>query len=193
MRIIKYPHPTLRHKSKPLKRVDRELIQIVGQMFEFMYKYDGIGLAANQVDLPYRLFVLNVEGKPEAKDAEYVFINPVITQRKGMVEREEGCLSFPEIYAPVRRPESIVITAYNLAGQEVTYKLDGLFGRAAQHELDHLDGVLFIDHLTPTAQLKVRPALEDLERQFAGEQERGVIPAPAQLATRLAELEQLRT
>jgi peptide deformylase len=193
VQIIKYPHPTLRHKSKPLRRVDRELRNIVAGMFDLMYQHNGVGLAANQVDLPYRLFILNVEGDPERKDAEYVFINPVINQRKGMVEREEGCLSFPGIYAPVRRPETVEVTAYNLAGQEVTYQLDGMFARAAQHESDHLDGLLFIDRLTPAHSLAIKEDLADLEREFEGSRSRGLIPADNLVAARLAELEQLRT
>lgn len=193
MRIVKYPHPTLRHKSKPLRKVDRELMTIVRQMFDLMYEHRGVGLAANQVDLPYRLFILNPDNEESGRDGELVFINPVITQRKGMVEQEEGCLSFPEIYAPVRRPEKVTVTAYNLAGQEVTYHLDGLLARAVQHESDHLDGVVFIDHLTPANRLKVKEALADLERQFHGDRQRGLIPTDDRLQARLAELEQLRT
>ena len=193
MRIVKYPHPTLRHKSKPLRRVDRELVTIVRQMFELMYEHRGVGLAANQVDLPYRLFILNPENEDDNKDGELVFINPVITQRKGMVEQDEGCLSFPEIYAPVRRPDKITITAYNLAGEEVTYNADGLLARAAQHEYDHLDGVLFIDRLTPANRLKIKEALADLDREFQGDRQRGLIPGDDRLSARLAELEQLRS
>ena len=193
MQIIKYPHPTLRHKSKPLRRVDRELATIIAQMFDLMYEHRGIGLAANQVDLPYRLFILNLEGDPSQKECELVFINPVITERKGMIEREEGCLSFPEIWAPVRRAEKVKITAYNLAGQEVTYQADGMLARAAQHELDHLDGVVFIDHLSPTNRLAVKESLSDLEREFEGDRSRGLIPDDPLVAARLAELEQLRT
>jgi peptide deformylase len=191
--IIKYPHPTLRHKSKPLRRVDHELRAIVQQMFALMYEHSGIGLAANQVDLPYRLFILNTESNPAAKASEFVFINPVITQRKGIIDREEGCLSFPEIYAPVRRSEKVTMAAYNLAGQEMTYELDGLLARAAQHELDHLDGVLFIDRLSPAHRLAIKESLEDLEREFAGDRSRGLIPTEDLMAARLADLESLRT
>jgi peptide deformylase len=193
VRIIKYPHPTLRHKSKPLRRVDRELISIVRQMFELMEGHRGVGLAANQVDLPYRLFVLQLDKESDHKGGELVFINPVITQRKGMVEQEEGCLSFPELYAPVRRPERITISAYDLAGEEVTYDVGGLFARAAQHEYDHLEGVLFIDRLSETNRLKVKEPLADLVREFEGDRQRGLIPGDEHVAARLAELEQLRT
>jgi len=162
-------------------------------MFELMYEHHGIGLAANQVDLPYRLFILNLESDPARKDLEFVFINPVITDRKGTVEQEEGCLSFPEIYAPVRRSEKIKIAAYNLAGQEVTYEADGMLARAAQHELDHLDGIQFIDRLSPANRLAIKEALADLEQEFEGDQSRGLIPEAPRMAARLAELEQLRT
>ena len=94
----------------------------VREMFDLMYAQKGIGLAANQVDLPYRFFILNTEGDPE-KGQEFVFLNPVIGKRSGTEEAEEGCLSFPEIYAPVKRSAKIVISAYNLAGEEVNYEL----------------------------------------------------------------------
>ena len=131
------------------RRVDSELQKIVSEMFDLMYEQKGIGLAANQVDLPYRLFLINLEGDPE-KAEEHVFLNPVIEKRSGAAEAEEGCLSFPEIYAPVKRPEKVTISAYNLSGQEIRMELNGLFARAVQHEYDHLDGVLFIDRLSPS-------------------------------------------
>ena len=193
MRIIKYPHPTLRRKSKDLRRVDAEIKRIVRQMLDLMYAAKGIGLSANQVDLPYRLFVVNPSGEPTAVDQEYVFINPVISRRTGTAEGEEGCLSFPSIYARVKRPEKIAISAYNLAGEEVNYELDGLFARAVQHEYDHLDGTLFIDRLSPSNLAAIRDELDDLIREFEGERSRGVIPAEEQIAARLEELERLRT
>jgi peptide deformylase len=157
-----------------------------------MYVQKGVGLAANQVDLPYRFFIINPEGDPE-KGQEYVFLNPVILKRSGTEEAEEGCLSFPEIYAPVKRSAKITVSAYNLAGEEVTYELNGLMARAVQHENDHLDGVLFIDRLSSTGLLSVKQALADLEQQYQGDRERGIVPDDGQIASRLAELEQLRT
>jgi len=193
LQIVQYPHPTLRHVSKPLRRVDAELHKIVREMFDLMYQAKGVGLAANQVDLPYRLFVINLEADPAKRDLEYVFINPVITARKGSAEAEEGCLSLPGLYGDVRRPEKVTLNAYNLAGKELTIDLDGLFARAAQHEIDHLDGVLFIDRLSPTGVIAAKPAIEDFETSFAGSQSRGEIPSNAAIASRLAELEKLRT
>ena len=110
-----------------------------------------------------------------------------------MAESDEGCLSFPGIYAPVKRPERIAISAYNLAGEEGHYELDGLRARAAQHEYDHLDGKLFIDRLSESHLLAIQDALDDLVRQFEGERQRGIIPADPQIAARLDELENLRT
>ena len=193
MQIIKYPHPTLRHKSKPLRRVDAELKKMIGQMFELMYEHKGIGLAANQVDLPYRMLLINVTGDAAAGDEEHVFINPVITHRKGSAEDREGCLSFPEIFAPVVRPEKIQVNAYALNGEEFVYELDGLLARAVQHEADHLDGVLFIDRLSPANRLAVKEDLAALEREFCTYRGRGQIPDDAQIAARLAELESVRT
>jgi peptide deformylase len=166
---------------------------MVREMFDLMYEANGIGLAANQVDLPYRLFVLNLKSDPNLPEEEHVFLNPVVTSRKGMAEGEEGCLSIPGLYAQVKRPERVTLNAYNLSGEEVNLELDGLFARAVQHEIDHLDGVLFIDRLSPTSVIEVRDALEDFEAQFVGQRERGEIPDSETIVKRLAELEQLRT
>ena len=142
MEIIKYPHPTLRYRSKPLKRIDSALRETVAEMFQLMYEAQGIGLAANQVDLPYRLFVLNVH-EERSKDYEMVFINPVISRPRDPDQKEEGCLSLPGVYAQVRRPASIHVTALNLAGEPIDAEFDGLLARAIQHETDHLDGILY--------------------------------------------------
>jgi len=195
LRIVNYPHPTLARASKPLKRVDAGLHKMVREMFDLMYskEHQGVGLAANQVDLPYRLFVINLSSDPALKDEEFVFINPVLSQPKGSEEREEGCLSLPGLFAQVRRPEKVTVQAYNLQGEEVCYELDDLFARVAQHETDHLDGVLFIDRLAPTARLAVREVLDGFEAEFAGMRERREIPSDAEIFARLEELERERT
>ncbi len=193
VQIIKYPHPTLRHKSKPLKRVDKELKQIIAEMFELMYSNQGIGLASNQVNLPYRLFVMNIKGDPAEEGEARVFINPVVTRKNGSDEAQEGCLSFPEIWAPVRRPEKIVVSAYGIDGQEFTYEMDGLYARAVQHEIDHLDGVVFIDRLSQANQLAVREDLDELIREFESSQRLGALETDEQIAARLEELEAART
>ncbi len=188
MKIIDFPHPTLRYKSKPLRRVDAELRQTVREMFDLMYEARGVGLAANQVDLPVRLFIVNLEAEP-GKGEEMVFLNPVVTRPKGQVEMEEGCLSLPGLYARVRRPERVHISAFNLAGQEIEADLEGMLARVVQHELDHLDGVLFIDRLTEGGKLEVRPELEEFEETFLNRRERGEILSDDAIATRLAEIE----
>lgn len=191
--VIHYPHPTLRHVSKPLKRVDAELKQYIAEMFELMYKFEGVGLAANQVDLPYRVFVANVEGDPNATDAECVFINPVILRGSGQAEREEGCLSIPGVYAPVTRKEKVTVQAYNLAGEEVAGDFEGLFARIVQHEIDHLDGRLFIDRIEPLRRADLEGQLQEFEIDFNSKRAVGEMPTDEQIAARIAELEQLRT
>ena len=191
MKVIRYPHPTLRHLSKPLKRIDAELHQIVRRMFELMYEHRGVGLAANQVDLPYRLFIVNLAGKP-GEGEERVFINPVLTKPRGLAEAEEGCLSLPELYSQVKRAEKITLDAFDLQGQAVKLELDGLFARVAQHETDHIDGKLFIDRLSTTGELQVRDVLRRFEEDFAARRAHGEIPSDAEIAARLAELEKLQ-
>ncbi len=166
---------------------------MVEEMFELMYEARGIGLAANQVDLPYRMFVLNLQSDPELKEEEHVFLNPVVTHRKGTAQREEGCLSLPELFSEVTRPEKVKVNAFDLVGNELTLELDGLFARAVQHEVDHLDGVLFIDRLSETLVADIKEPLEDFELDFKSRREQGGIADDATIAARLAELERLRT
>ena len=193
LRIVQFPHPTLLRPSKPLRRVDAGLHKLVAEMFDLMYKHNGCGLAANQVDLPYRLFVVNTTGKAAEKDQEQVFINPVLSKHKGMEEDEEGCLSLPGLYAPVRRPDKVTISGYNLAGEQVTFNATGLFARVVQHEADHLDGILIIDRLTPTGRIAVKELLAEFETEFYQRRDRGEIPDDRSISARLAELEELRT
>ncbi len=192
LKIVQYPHPALRHVSKPLKRVDAELRETIAQMFKLMYEAKGVGLAANQVDLPYRLFVVNLQSDP-AKAEEQVFINPVLSRPKGSAEAEEGCLSLPGLYAQVKRSEKITVDAYNLAGEPVHFEADGLLARVLQHETDHINGKLFIDRLGTAAELEVRDVVREFEIQFASQQQRGELPSDAEIASRLEELEKLRT
>jgi peptide deformylase len=190
--IVIYPHPALRHKSKPLKRLDAEVRRVVQEMFETMYTAKGIGLAANQVDLPYRLFIVNEKGDPAEKDFERVFINPVLSNKKGMGEEEEGCLSLPCLYRQVKRPEQVTVAAYDLSGKPFRFDLDGLLARIVQHENDHLDGVLFTDRLSVTQKADVRQALEEFEVEYQQKRSQGQFPEDAAIAARLAELEAAR-
>ena len=143
MQIVQYGHPVLRWKSKPIQSINEQLRSTVREMFELMYSAKGIGLAANQVGLPYRFFVVNVTADPAEKDEEFVFLNPRISRRKGATAGEEGCLSLPGLYANVERAEEIVVEAYDLDGEIFEMELDELPARVVQHECDHLDGVLY--------------------------------------------------
>jgi peptide deformylase len=189
VQIVTYPHPTLRHASQPLRRVDAELRRIVGEMFELMYTSKGVGLAANQVDLPVRLFVVNEKGDPAAKQLERVFINPVLSRRKGLVEGEEGCLSLPGLYGQVPRAEKIFVNAFDLAGNEIKEEVSDMLARVVQHETDHLDGVLFIDRLSSTGRLALKEPLDEFELIFERQRERGEVPDDAALAELRAEWE----
>src|SRR5260370_31242158 len=114
MKIVNYPHPALRCKAVPLTAIDKRIHLYVGTMFELLYEGRGLGLAGPQVVLPYRLFIMNLKADPLLKEEEKVFINPVIGERKGSVEGEEGCLSFPGLFQKVRRAQTSRFQAYNL-------------------------------------------------------------------------------
>ena len=188
MKIVEYPHPTLRHKSKPLKKIDADLRRTVAEMFHLMYEAEGIGLAANQVDLPYRLFVLNLSEERTQED-EMVFINPVISRGKEPDEKEEGCLSIPGVYASVRRPTSIHISALDLTGRPLEADCRGLLARAIQHETDHLDGILFIDRLVETTQKEVQDDLDRFKLKFQQDRDENNIPPDDTILRRLEEIE----
>lgn len=177
MEIVPYPHPALRFKSQPVREIDAALRKIVDEMFALMYASKGIGLAANQVALPIRLFVLNLSADPQEKDQEQVFINPVLGKRRGTVEGEEGCLSFPGLYGDVKRYADIAVEAFNIQGQPFQQRLTGLAARAVQHESDHLDGVLFIDRMTDGARDPLTLPVLKLEEQFRLDQAAGRWPS----------------
>ena len=187
LKIVQYPHPALRYKSKPITRVDSELRSIVGQMFELMYAAKGIGLAANQVNLPLRLFIINTKGDREAGE-ELVFVNPVLSAPKGSDEAEEGCLSLVGVNAMVARPEQIHVTAYDLAGNEIDMTVDGLLAKAIQHETDHLDGVMFIDRISESSRKQIEGELEDFNIDHRNQQSTGEIPTDEAIAKRLDEI-----
>ena len=189
MHVVYYPHPALRWRSKPVTEINAPLRSTVQAMFDLMYESRGIGLAANQVALPYRLFVVNVTGDPNERDEEHVFINPEIVRRKGSAEGEEGCLSLPELYGPVRRADQIVVQAFDLKGREFEMALDDLPARVIQHESDHLDGVLFPDRMTETARRELQLRLDEFEAVFRHRQSIGEVPSDDALRKQLKALE----
>ena len=188
MEIVYFPHPTLRHKSKPIKKVNRALKSMVEEMFELMYAANGIGLAANQVDLPFQLFVINTSGDKAAGE-ELVFVNPVISQPKGTESADEGCLSMPGINGQVSRPSSIHVSAYDLSGNEIDITATGLLARAIQHEFDHLNGVLFVDRVSDSEKKQIDLELDEFRLEFEANQSSGAIASDDQIKQRLLELE----
>ena len=160
LQIVPHPHPALRRKSRELVRIDAEVRDIVQQMFQLMYAARGVGLAANQVGLPYRLFVINPEGDPDQKDQEFVFINPRITRKKGSEDDEEGCLSLPEIHGTVTRATELVIDAFDLSGRQFEMQLEDFPARIIQHEYDHIEGILFTDLLNPLKKKLIQKRLK---------------------------------
>jgi peptide deformylase len=173
VKVLKYPHPLLKCKCKPLQKINQDLRDIVAEMFEIMYAAEGVGLAANQVGLPFQLFVMNSTGNKETKEEEYVFINPVILKKTGNVSDNEGCLSFPEIHADVIRSESIEVESISLSGEEQHFQWKDRLARIVQHEMDHLNGTCFVERVTATAAIEIRSELDDLVTVFEGDQRLG--------------------
>ena len=166
LRIVPYNHPALRFASRPVATIDESLRATVRAMFDLMYSANGIGLAANQVGLPYRLFILNLASDPGKPEEERVFLNPEIVKRHSAIVGEEGCLSFPGLYANVQRARKIKVQAFDLSGQPFDVEADDLLSRAIQHEYDHVDGTLFIDRLTPDLREKVDAKVHGFEVGF---------------------------
>jgi peptide deformylase len=185
LEIVNYPHPALRYASRPVTQIDDVLRATVRAMFDLMYAAKGVGLAANQVALPFRFFVLNLTADPEKQDEEKVFINPEIVKRHSQIEDEEGCLSLPGLYAKVRRARTIRVRAYDLEGNLVEHNADELFSRAVQHEADHLEGKLFIDYLEPIVLRSAEEKLRAFEEGYREAQRGGVIPDDTELLRRL--------
>jgi len=178
--VITYPHPTLRYVSKPIQRVERELRDVIAEMFRLMYEHKGVGLAANQIGVPLRLFVMNETGK-QGQGQELVFLNPVVTKPRGNEEMEEGCLSLPGVNANVVRPKTISFNAYTMSGEEVRGDIGGYMARIIQHEVDHLDGVLFIDRLTDSARKSIDNELFVLETEYESRQRTGSLKGNQEL------------
>ena len=162
--ILRFPDARLRTKAKPIEEVTDELRHFIDDMFETMYDAPGIGLAATQVDFHKQLLIVDVS---EDKNEPYCFINPVITHEEGEEVCQEGCLSVPEFYADVSRAEKIKVKALDRDGKEFEVEAEGLFAVCIQHEIDHLNGKLFVDYLSPLKQKRLRKKMEKLAKQRA--------------------------
>jgi peptide deformylase len=187
MKIVHYPHPALRHVARPLTAINKRVERCITEMLDLMYEGKGLGLAGPQVALPYQIFVMNLE--PEQRDHAKAYINPVIMERKGSVEGEEGCLSFPGLFGKVRRAKTIRFQAYNLKSQLEEGVVSDLEARVWQHEVDHLHGELFIDKMGPISKMASRGEVKKFEREFRRAQERGDIQPDAEIKRILEELE----
>jgi peptide deformylase len=166
LQVIYYPDPRLRKKSEPVKVFDDQLRATAHRMLELMRQHEGVGLAAPQVGLNIRLFVVNATGKPED---DKIYVNPVLSDADGDEESEEGCLSLPEIKVSIRRPTvRVKMTAQDLDGQKFEEIGEGFITRIWQHENDHLNGVLITDRMGPVAKLAYRKKLKELEDRFGG-------------------------
>lgn len=192
IQVVHYPHPALRYTSKPIRRVDAELRDIAAQMLDLMYEHEGVGLAANQVALPLRMFVLNPKGK-RGEGEELVVINPELQMPKGTECDREGCLSLPGLFGEVRRAKQIRLSAYDLQGNPIERTLDGFLARVVQHEYDHLNGKFFFDRMTEEQRRELEPGLDELETFYQSRQSTGEWPADDELVKQLAKWEERYT
>ncbi len=164
LKILEFPDPRLRTKADPVENVDDELRTLIGDMFETMYAAPGIGLAATQVDVHRRLLVTDVS--PD-KSEPYVLINPVILEKDGVTVTDEGCLSVPGYYEEVERAEHIRVRFLDRDGNEQEMEANGLLAVCIQHEMDHLEGKLFVDYLSEAKRQRIRKKLQKERRHAA--------------------------
>jgi peptide deformylase len=165
LEILEFPDSRLRTKAKPVVEVDKQTRSLIDDMFETMYAAPGIGLAATQINVHQRLLVIDIS---EDRSDPMVFINPdVSVLDTDLAEYDEGCLSVPGFYEPVNRPRRISVTALDRNGERFTRELDGLLATCLQHEIDHLNGKLFIDYISSLKRQRIRKKLEKSHREQA--------------------------
>jgi len=172
--ILEYPDPRLRTRAQPVARVDADLRRLIDDMLETMYAAPGIGLAATQVNVHLRLLVADVS---EDKDTPLVFINPEVVAREEVGVMQEGCLSVPGFFEDVNRAQRIRVRALDRDGKTFEMDAEGLLAVCVQHEIDHLDGKLFVDYLSELKRTRIRKKLEKDQRQRALDGARPRTPA----------------
>ena len=177
--VVKYGTPVLRQKGARVETITPTIKKLIADMLETMYAYKGIGLAAQQVGVPVQLTVIDVRGatdRPSSLEVKgqpveiadlmpLVLINPQITPVGSPVKGPEGCLSFPEIYAEITRPDVVDVKALDAKGHPLEFRCSGLLSRAVQHETDHLHGILFLDRMDKRTKEELRPELEQLQAE----------------------------
>src|SRR5947209_6679760 len=164
LRLILYPDPRLKKKSQPVTVFDEDLKKTALRMFELMREHEGVGLAAPQVGVNIRLFVVNATGKPED---DKIYVNPMLSDADGDEEAEEGCLSLPDIKVAIRRPtQRVKMQALDLEGKPFEEIGEGFITRIWQHENDHLNGILITDRMGPVAKMMYRKKLKEMEDDF---------------------------
>jgi peptide deformylase len=164
LEILEFPDPRLRTKAKAVKEVTGKLISLADRMLEAMYEAPGIGLAATQVNFHQRMIVLDVS---EEKKSPLILINPTLEEQEGEIETSEGCLSVPGFWEPVVRSSRIMINAINREGNPFTMEAEDVLAVCIQHEMDHLEGKLFVDYISPTKRQLIRKKLQKLQKQRA--------------------------
>jgi len=166
LNILYFPDPRLRNVARPVKQVDDAIRKLADDMLETMYAAPGIGLAATQVNVDKRVIVIDVS---EDKGQPLYLINPEILELEGVEEMEEGCLSVPGVYEPVQRADQVRLRALDRDGQSFEMQANGLLAVCIQHEIDHLDGKLFVDYLSQLKRTRIRKKMEKEQRQSAPE------------------------
>ena len=159
LRVLRYPAPALREHAARIKEINTFLRELSERMSELMRQEKGVGLAATQVGWPFRFMLINTTAEPGKVET---FINPVILAKRGKLFEEEGCLSVPGVFAKVHRAEIVTVRATLPSGETVEMEAQGLIARAWQHEIDHLDGTLFVDRLSPAAKIVIEPKLQEM-------------------------------
>ena len=164
LNVLIYPDERLRTVCQPVAEINDEIRKIVDDMFETMYKEEGIGLAAQQVNIQQRIITIDLDSE---NSNQIVLINPEILESSGETGIEEGCLSIPGFRGLVPRKEKVTVKALNRDGNEFTLEADGLLAICIQHEIDHLNGVLFVDYLSPLKRNRIKEKLIKLQKQVA--------------------------
>ena len=166
LKILRFPNENLRIKAEPVSQINGNVRVIINDMLETMYEANGVGLAATQVDIHQRIVVIDVS---EGRNEPMVLVNPEIIHKEGTQIYEEGCLSIPACYAKIERAEKITFTAQKASGEHFTQDAEGLLAVCVQHEIDHLEGKLFVDYLSPLKRDRIKKKLEKEARIEAQE------------------------